>query len=392
LRKEALAKWDDCDRRDSRERRKPGKAKDKNEDRGGQGNADDFSTAPLQCGDVITTNSRLTEDLVCPNTDGFALVVVGDNITLDGNGFKILAPNAGAGLFVQGSENTVRNLGVQGGRAFGIFAYNSPGIKILNNDTSFNQVGIEIYTDAPVVSGAVVRGNKSVGNAAYGVRTGQGNLGQIVNPKISGNDFSDSGSFGMAIAATRYEMDGRRVYNRLRGSENGIFLVSGSFSLHHFSLRSEKLLKTQIFAQNAAYVRIADADVSSTLSPEPSEERTGVDLYRVGKFKLVRVKAHGNDTGLRLQTEQGVSPDGDIQDCDFAGHAYAGISIISYDATPYGRIKLKCNNFYEDVLAGVHELIVELSTVADIRLFDSCEGGDDRDDCDREDDREDDRE
>ena len=333
--------------------------------RPGRGRGAKFVKVALQCGAVVTVNTQMTQNLDCPNETGFAVMVVGDGITLDFANHTLTAPQAGAGIFVQGSNNTVMRARIQGVRPYGIFAYNSPGLQIVANDTSSNQVGIEVYTDSVLASNILIQGNVSRSNEAYGVRIGQGGSGTIVNPVITDNDFSNSGSFAMAIEAALYELDGRSMKNDYSNSEGGIFLVGGSFFIHHLSFPEYNLTKTQILATNAESVSLYSVDVSNRLAQISSGEHTGADLYRVGLFDLKFITSDNNDAGIRLQTEQGVSPTGNIQCSAFTNYYHAGVSVISYDGTPFGSIGFG-GNFFDSKDVGTAGVMIEGSTQVDI--------------------------
>src|SRR5262249_21749264 len=73
--------------------------------RGGHGSK---KTTILQCGDVITEDTIMGNDLYCPDVTGFVLQVENDSITFDGNGHTITAPQAAAGVFVEGDSVKIK--------------------------------------------------------------------------------------------------------------------------------------------------------------------------------------------------------------------------------------------------------------------------------------------
>ena len=332
-----------------------------------------YNTTPLQCGDVITANTVMVQDLVCPNTTGFAVLIEGNGITLDGNGHKIIAPQAAAGVYIQGSGDTVQNVDVEGVQVYGLFAYDSPGITFINNNTSNNLIGMEIYTDNVVISSPQIIGNTSTGNIAYGMRTGQGNTGQIINPTIRKNDFSNTQGFAIAIEAAQADLGSNLLSNVFTGSQNGIYLTGGSFTAHDFTLVTQLIVNTQIFAVDAASISIQDVDVSTLIPPNSTGSHTGIDFYHVLSFDIDRVSALNNDMGVRLETDHGISPTGAITNCFFGGNHHAGVSIISYDSTPYGQITFKSDFFAEG--AGVGNVLLEGNTVANLVDLDGCTTG-----------------
>ncbi|MFQ6674422.1 MAG: hypothetical protein ACE5GH_06535 [Fidelibacterota bacterium] len=75
----------------------------------------DARTPP--CGAILRTPGetiRFDSDLVCPpDFQGDVLTIWADRVAVDGEGFRIFAPEAGRGVVVQGGDSvTVKNLGI----------------------------------------------------------------------------------------------------------------------------------------------------------------------------------------------------------------------------------------------------------------------------------------
>jgi hypothetical protein len=329
---------------------------------GGNGyNGGHVTETTVQCGQTITANTVIANDLNCPTTTGFALNIVGSGISVNGNGHQINAPLAAAGVYVQGSSVNVSGFVVNGvASGYGIFAYDSPGVAIIGNNTSSNNIGIMLYADNVAMKNAYVGQNESRSNALFGVRTGQSSPGSIVSPLIYQNDFSNSGSYAMYIQAASYELDGSAC-NRYYGSLDGIYLKDGNFYLHDFSMTSQNVQNAQIFGDTVASIQISNVDVSSNLPPQPSQQRMGVDLYCATQFTINGLTAKGNDVGLKLETQGGVSPNGTVSHCDFSKNTVSGVLVVSYDGTPYGRVTLSCDTFSEG--SGAFNVFVEANTV-----------------------------
>ena len=299
----------------------------------------------LQCGDTINASVALAADLVCPLVTGFALNVVGSNITVDGNGHRIVAPLAAAGLFVQGSNNVIRELrinGILGGD--GILAYEAPNVHILYNDVSNNSQGIVVYADSNPLSGAQITNNVARNNLLFGVRTGYDAPGAVVSPVIRGNDLSGSGSYGMLVKATKFELDGGHS-NSFRGSTGGIYLTGGDAYLHDFSFGDDRIQKIGVFADSLDSLTVNNVDVSSNVPANAAQERIGMDLYRVAHYSINGLDGSDNDVGLKFETEGGVSCNGTVTNSRFQHNGVSGILVISYDGTPYGLVKFYQNCF-----------------------------------------------
>lgn len=303
----------------------------------------------IHCGDVITSNTIMENDLSCPDVTGFAVQVIGDHIQFDGNGHTIVAPQAGAALYVHGKNNSVFSLRAHSA-TYGIFAYDSPEVLISGCDVSKNQIGIELYAEKTQFTGAKVFGNFASHNSVFGIDVGQASPGAMIYPLIFGNDFSHSGLYAMAVTASKFEYSGWS-FNSMRGSANGLYLSQGDFYIHDLYMSSEYIAGTQIFADAAGSVQIKDCDVGTFMPASSSQERTGVDLYKVKSFSISRLHSKDNDMGVRLETESGVATQGSISHSEFKGNDVAGVSVISYDATSFGNINITGNDFDESKTA-----------------------------------------
>ena len=319
---------------------------------GSYGNSGSSSSLPLttvNCGDVITQSIRLANDLNCPDTTGFGFTISGDNVNVDGNGHTVYAPLAVAAVFVQGNNDSLTNLKENGTtNGYGLFVYDSPSFSVTKSQFNGNSMGIVLYAENTTMNSLEVTNNQIDNNSVFGVRTGQDGNGSIIDPKIGGNTIRNSGYFAMSLQAT-HDTLGDCEQNDLSGSLNGIDLKDGIFYLHDLDLSGYKIPHTAIFSDSAISIQISNVNVSSHLAPQSSQENMGVDLYRVGSFTISGLTCNGNDVGLKLETESGISPTGKVSSCTFSNNAFAGIMITSYDGTPYGVLDLSqtSNHFSE---------------------------------------------
>ena len=268
---------------------------------------------------------------------------------IDGNGKTIFAPNASAGIFIQGNHDSITHLKVTGvSQGYGVFAYDAPGLLLNRNEFSSNSIGIEVYAENSILNHAAIYNNKSVRNSQFGIRFSQDGNGSVVDPLIFANDFSNSGSYAMYIQAT-HDTLGDLELNDLSNSLNGIYLKDGDFVVHDLDLSIFKIQNTALFVDSASSIKIQNIDVSTHLAPTPMQQNIGIDLYRVGSFKISGLISLRNDVGLKLSTEQGVSSEGKVKNSLFRNNNFAGIMITSFDSTPYGMLDLSSdsNRFQE---------------------------------------------
>ncbi|MCA1684007.1 MAG: right-handed parallel beta-helix repeat-containing protein, partial [Actinobacteria bacterium] len=194
----------------------------------------------LECGQEITADAVLQEDLVC--TSGPALVVTADNITLDLNGHTISGTEAmasagillrgvsgvtvqngtverfGAGVVIEGgSNNTVRNVtardnigAVSGEYGDGIVLMDSSenliqGNNVLHNGP-FSGISLVGASKGNLVRGNIVEdnnmlhtGNPTAGRQDMGIRV-EGP--EANNNRVMDNTVSRSGAEGISLHAT----------------------------------------------------------------------------------------------------------------------------------------------------------------------------------------------
>lgn len=294
----------------------------------------------IQCGDTITVSVALREDLNCPDTRDYAIKIAGDNITVDGRGFKIRAPQAVAGIFAQGSSITLRNLHIQGIEAgSGVFAVDTERLKVQANDFSGNQMGLVLYAQQKHLSQVQIINNVIRQSQLFAIRTMQEAPGVIDLPQIRRNDLSLSGSYALHIQARRFEL-GVNSVNNFWGSMNGLYFSEGSLYLEGQDFSSANILRTQVSVNNANLLRGRFINLSSRLKADPSQQRIGLEVYKVKTFDLSYVYARGNDVAVRISTEAGIQTSGRLNHCSFLDQDYAGIMLTSHDGTSFGPLEI----------------------------------------------------
>jgi hypothetical protein len=316
----------------------------------------------VNCGDRIEESVEIVNDLYCPNTTGFALIIAGKNISVKGK--KIVAPNAAAALYVEGSNISIRGFDAQGVTdGYGVLAYNTPGIRIKDNNFSNNHIGIMVYTDGLALNDIKIEDNKATHSKVAGIRTGFDAPGEVNNPYISENDVSYSKSYSLLIEAKN--LTNLTDDNNMRNSANGIYIEGEQVLLRNldFSSDSERCRRNRtnnsvfgvtIFIANALNVNVSNVNVSNRRA---GEETIGLDLYRVANFNIRGLVADYNMAGLKLETELGTAPSGTVSSCSFKRNGLAGVLIQSYDGSPYGVVKIDNSNRFEMLSSSTYKVL-----------------------------------
>lgn len=305
-------------------------------------------TPQPKCGDVITQNVTLTKDLICPTTSGFALYIVGNNITLDGGKHKISAMDGG--VYVSGDGVTVKNTrinNITGG--FGIMTWESNQLVIKGNDLSGNLIGVSINADERVIDQVEVSGNTIKKTLSSAVRTGMDfdKAGGILNPRIFNNNLSESLGFALSITARHWETSDADK-NNFKDSQNGITLGRGDYYLHDLSFRDDDIEEQKIFASGTDNLVVKRVDVSGGArsifscrhnddDDEISLTSVGIDLWGVLHFDIQGLTSRDNAVGVYVESREGYTSDGSILYSTFVNNLTAGIILAQFDiAPPFG--------------------------------------------------------
>jgi nitrous oxidase accessory protein NosD len=298
----------------------------------------------VQCGDTITSNSKLKADLDCTGFSGNALVVSGDNITFNGNGYKILAPHASNGIFVEGKNDTIENVtisGVANGNA--IMAYDAPAITISGNNVSGSGTGIYIYADTKDNALPTLSGNNASHALYYGIRMSESSTAKITLPVLANNDVSYAGAYGMALQAQTLVLSGLQG-NKFNYDVNGLALSGGQLELVSLDFSQSNISGTAVFASAAQNVFISSSNLSTNTPGNSNQGRIGASFYRVEKVRVKSVIASNTDTGIFVSTDSGVSSDVRIHLSNFSNETLAGIRIQSNDSTAFGTLRIRHND------------------------------------------------
>jgi nitrous oxidase accessory protein NosD len=186
----------------------------------------------IACGEVVTTDLRLTHDLDCPGT---ALVVGADDITVDLDGHAILGAGSGvsvAGIEIDAHDRVSIRDGEIEGFAYGVHAYDSDRLQLSRLEVQDTISGIAVEESADVriasnllrdnrtgldllgVTGLVVRNTTVERSDATGA-----SIRAVERAALVGNDFVDNTFDGLALESVRraYVRDNLVARNGLTG-------------------------------------------------------------------------------------------------------------------------------------------------------------------------------
>jgi parallel beta-helix repeat protein len=173
---------------------------------------DAIPDALLACGALITSDVRLENDLAC---SGNALLVTGDDITIDLNGHTLAGVGAGNGITVTASHGVTIFGGIVKGFLSGIFASNSAGLVVRDNEFSANREAMLLQATTTsvikhnVATKHLMRAFMIRPNLVGGLSTGNVIIGNVVTDtptgiyliRQPGNTIQNNTVIGSRIAA-----------------------------------------------------------------------------------------------------------------------------------------------------------------------------------------------
>jgi parallel beta-helix repeat protein len=300
------------------------------------------AAAPVSCGEIITTNTKLQADLVdCP---GDGVVIGSDSITLDLGGHTIdglgsAAPFGSDGIdnsggydnvvikngtvteFQQGvalvgtTGNVARNLTVVGNGSYGFFVDgfafgDSSGNQLVGNRVFNNGGGIDLRGS----DGNVIRANSSTGNGGVGIAVtfssenntvndnllrGNGGQGIFLLDVANGNNLARNVIVANTLTGILIANSSTNdvVANRIAQNGGGGVWIASDFPL----VSSENVLARNDLTANATDGILVDLGTTGTvvLANEADENADdGIDI-RNAATTITRNSADGNvDLGI----------------------------------------------------------------------------------------------
>lgn len=184
-------------------------------------------TPVTACGQTVTTNAFLTQDLYCPGSDG--VVVGAPGITIDLKGFRLRGDNAGTttGVLNPGFESVTVKNGVVRSFDIGVSVWPAAdGFTVADVLVSGAYTGVSVAGDS-----ASLKSVTASGNGFYGIYV-LGNKATIKSSTASGNQ--EGGIYlagdSPAIKNNRAEANGFVVGSTSPSDQAGLGIYAIAFS------------------------------------------------------------------------------------------------------------------------------------------------------------------
>jgi len=252
-------------------------------------------TYALECGDSLSADTVMEQDLDCSNYEGFAALSLSGDMILNGNGHKIISPNTYAGLYTETGKVKVKNLEIAGkADGVGIMSYNTRKLVVKNVTATDMFIGVDYNVSEDFDCDRVKIKGSNLSSNEYGVRISSPLCSFA--PNILDSDFSFSKSYALNITANKIRINGLKS-NTFDNSSNGL-LLSGSEKVvvKNLDLSESGIDGTQVFSYSSGLVRIKDSKFGNN-------SYEGIHIYDAQKVVIRRVEAHNSGVGIKVVNE-----------------------------------------------------------------------------------------
>ncbi len=178
----------------------------------------------LECGDTLTEDTTLTEDLTCSDA-GYGLLIGANDITLNCNGFSITrtAPDEGDyGIYNTGHSGVTTKNCVVSNFQWGIYYRDGADNGTIDNNTVTSSLGYGIRVR--LSDGVNITNNNASRNGDYGIYLDSSSYDNIVNNTVDSNT-----NYGIYLGSSSYD---NIVNNTVNSNTNdGIYSTSSTHNL-----------------------------------------------------------------------------------------------------------------------------------------------------------------
>lgn len=249
------------------------------------------------CGSLLKKDLILHQDLDCSHIVGniSAITIDHPGVTIDGNGYKIIAPKADTVIRVLKNHATIQNVDLTGdGTGRGIEIFNAEDVSIHNNIINSHAIGVDVYMDQTCGKTRIDH-NEIRRSAKLGIRINAPACSRAFH--IYGNDLSDANGYAVYLKAKKVIIDGSKG-NRVDHSRNGLFVSGKKVVIRNLNFAPAEILENPLFISQSKKVEVDNVIVSSI------HPGVGLHIYDAKKVYLNRVVSFGHDTGIKVAGEK----------------------------------------------------------------------------------------
>lgn len=302
-----------------------------------------YSSYALECGQILSETTAMSEDLDCSNYEGYSALRLTGEMVLRGNGFKVISPNTQVGIYAEyGGKVKVRDLEVQGNsESVGVVGYRVDKLVVKNVKVSDVRIGVDYYAEADFNCDRLKVVDSELTSNQYAIKVFSPNCDYT--PNIKNTDLSFSKNYALNIIAKRVRVSGFKS-NVFDGSTNGVFL-SGSeiVAIVDLDLADAQIDGTQAFIYNSGRVNIRRSSFGNNYSE-------GLHIYDAADVRITDVDVRNSGVGIKVATEK-VATNFVGRRISSTGNSTAGVILTSFEDVKFSNITFKeRQNNIEDVV------------------------------------------
>lgn len=291
-------------------------------------------------GDVIKQSITLNSDLDCSQYRGRdvdpttgrvnrpALRVQGQGLVIDGNGYRIIAPQFAEAISVAGRDIVVKNFIIQDmPDSTAIAAANAPGLIVQDNLISKTRIGIGLYAHTVDMPGVLIRGNymRDIEEIGLTVRHFDGH--DVPSPQIEQNRFHRVRAMAIEASSSSLFLSGSQG-NDFDGSGTAITFRGGNLIIDSLDLSRSRLQDQALVVAAAENVQVINSDFSRdprTVTARPNAN-TWIGMTSGGTRKLLVIGTKISGQEIAIVSEQyGLFPNNvTLQSNDLKGNRSMG--------------------------------------------------------------------
>lgn len=290
------------------------------------------------CGSVVNSNLTLKEDLICESETESVLTVVKKGVIINGNGFKIIAPQAHTKIRVLSDNVLINNVNLVGnGTGIGIEIYNVKNAAIFKSVINDHNIGIDEYSNSHDCGELAVVGNNITRSKTFAIRINAKHC--RLSPFLEANDLSYTGDYALSVNMKKVYLTSFSK-NNLDFSRNGIYLSGDKVNVQGFSLNSANIGEKAIFIEGAKKVIARDLNLSGEMNTGE-----GLHIYNSEKILIDNVIADHREVGIKIAGEARKIKSLEIINSRADHNTMYGLFITSYGASWLKKLALFDSSF-----------------------------------------------
>lgn len=248
------------------------------------------------CGSLVKTNISLKEDLICNEESKSVLTVVKKGAIINGNGFKIIAPQAQIKIRILADNVLINNVHMVGaGHSTGVQIYNVKNAAVIKSVITNHNIAIDEYSNNQDCGELALVGNNLSYSQTFAIKINAKNC--RLSPFLEGNDLSYSGDYALSINMKKVFLTSFSK-NNLNYSRNGIYLSGNKVNVQGFKLDSSYIGEKAIFIEGAKKVIARNLNVSGQYN-----SGEGLHIYNSEKILIDGVIADHHEVGIKIAGE-----------------------------------------------------------------------------------------